>query len=77
MVQRCRKEGRMEDQKPGLGMACNLDFAKEKDSNQNFKRFRKFSKLGDVVAKPVQPKCITGGGLGASRGQFFVIFLKK
>ena len=41
MVQRCRKEGRMEDQKLGLGMACNLDFAKEKDSNQNLKKISK------------------------------------
>ena len=43
---------RMEDQKPGPWLACNLGFAKE-DLNQKLKRFRKLSKLGDVVNKLV------------------------
>ena len=42
---------RMEDQKPGPGLACNLGFAKEKDLNLKLKRFPKLSKLEDVVRK--------------------------
>ena len=42
---------RMEGEKPGPGLACNLDFAKRKDFNQKLKRFPKLSKLGDVISK--------------------------
>ena len=56
-----RKEGlftgqryrRMEDQKPGLGSACNLDFAKERRLEPKVKRFPKLAKFGDVVSKLV------------------------
>ena len=47
------KDTVMEDQKPGCGLSCNLDFAKDKDLNQKFKRFPKLSELGDVVSKLV------------------------
>ena len=44
---------RMENQKPGRGLACKLDFAKGKDLNQKLKRFPKLLKLGDLVSKLV------------------------
>ena len=50
MEQRYREK---EDQKSDPGLACNLNFAKEKDLNQKFKKFPKLSKLGDVVSKLV------------------------
>ena len=51
MVQRYR---RMEDQKPGPGLTCNLGFClKKKDLNLKFKRFPKLSWLGDVLSKLV------------------------
>ena len=50
MGQRYRK---MENEKPGPRLACNLDFAKKKDLNQKLKLFLKLFKLVDVVSKPV------------------------
>ena len=69
-----RKEGlftrqryrRMKDQKPGPGLAYNLDFAKKEDLNLNVKRFPKLSKVGDVVNKLVYSKRITDRGLKAA-----------
>ena len=37
----------------GLGLACNLDFAKEKGLEPKVKKISKMSKLGDVVSKLV------------------------
>ena len=67
----------MEDQKPGPWLDCILDFVKGKGLEPKLKTFSKLSKLGDVVSKLVQPKCITVGGLGAAAGQYFVIILEK
>ena len=41
----------MEDQKSGIGLTCNLDFAKGKGLEPKVKKFPKLSKLGDVVSK--------------------------
>ena len=46
-----QRYSRMEDQKSGPGLSCNLDFAQGKDLNQKLKRFPKLSKFGDVVSK--------------------------
>ena len=71
---------KMEDQKSGPGLACNLDFAKEKGLERKVMKFPKMSKLEDVVSilsKLVQPKRITDGGLGAGRWAIFCKFLEK
>ena len=38
----------MEDQKPRPGLACNLDFAKEKGLEPEVKKISKLSKLGNL-----------------------------
>ena len=42
---------KMEDQKSGIGLTCNLDFAKGKGLEPKVNKFPKWSKLGDVVSK--------------------------
>ena len=67
---------RMEDQKLGPGLTCNLDFAKEKGLEPNLKRFPKLSNLGDMVSKLI-PRRIIDVGLTVADGRFFAISLKK
>ena len=62
-----QKYRKMEDQKSGPGLACNLDFATGKCLEPKVKNFPKLSKLGDVVSKLVYPKRITDWDLGAGR----------
>ena len=44
---------RIDDQKPGPGLACNLILQKGKDLKQKSRRFPKFSKLGELESKLV------------------------
>ena len=48
-----QRHPRMEDQKPGRGLACILGFAEKKDLNLKLKTSSKLSKLRDVKSKLV------------------------
>ena len=41
---------KMEDQKSGTGLLCNLNFARGKGLEPKVEKFPKLSKLGDVVS---------------------------
>ena len=62
---------RMDDQGPGLGSACNQDFARRRGFEK--KSFSKMSKLGDVVSKLAYSNVpqIGVGGKAPSRWAIF------